>query len=101
MLNISISFLLKIPLFRPFLCQNIDLWSQDDQDDQEAAVRSKKEKSSSGHSDQGEAAEAGDKKKKGKKYDYATKLNYLFRWEDNDSDSDNQLTLQRCEVLPG
>ena len=42
-------------------------------------MRSKKEKSSSGHSDQGEAAEAGDKKKKGKKYDYATKLNYLFR----------------------
>ena len=56
--------------------------SDDNEDEPDSAKRKKikKEQSPSGHSDQSDNATAsGEKKKKGKKYDYATKLNYLFR----------------------
>ena len=62
--------------------KNSDSEDNEDADEPDSAKRNKfkKEQSSSGHSDQGDNETAsGEKKKKGKKYDYATKLNYLFR----------------------
>ena len=60
--------------------KNSDSENNDDEPDTATRKKFKKEPSSSGQSDQGDnETDHGEKKKKGKKYDYATKLNYLFR----------------------
>ena len=60
--------------------KNSDTEDNDEEIDNAPRKKIKKEKSSSEQSDQGEnETETVEKKKKGKKYDYATKLNYLFR----------------------
>ena len=62
--------------------KNSDSEDNDNDNEPEAIKKKKikKEQSSSGQSDQGDnETDRGEKKKKGKKYDYATKLNYLFR----------------------
>ena len=60
--------------------KNSDSEDNDDEPDTSTRKKFKKEPSSSGQSDQGDKeTDHGEKKKKGKKYDYATKLNYLFR----------------------
>jgi len=60
--------------------KNSDSENNDDEPETATRKKFKKETASSGQSDQGDKeTDHGEKKKKGKKYDYATKLNYLFR----------------------